>query len=281
MGFGEKGRKWILTCLKSASVSVLVNGSPTHEFRLERRIRQGDPLSPFLFIIASEGLNILTKQAVHSGLFRGTSIVKTGQNFGKSFIRVIGNGGDTSFWEDAWLTDQPLKLTFARLYHMERNQAAKVQDRITWAANEPQILWDWIREFQGRAHADLLTLMNLLFSYVKQDRTLDAWYWNLSSNGIFTTKKLSRLIDDITILDNRSRTETMKNNLVPLKLEVFIWRTMRRRLPTKTELDKRGIDLDSVRCPLCDDDVESIDHSLFLCRHSYEVWDRVFKWWGF
>ncbi|XP_071738800.1 uncharacterized protein [Rutidosis leptorrhynchoides] len=74
MGFGIKWRKWIDSCLRSASISVLVNGSPTREFNLQKGIRQGDPLSPYLFIIASEGLNILVNIAVRDGLVRGVGI---------------------------------------------------------------------------------------------------------------------------------------------------------------------------------------------------------------
>ncbi|GKD99776.1 putative RNA-directed DNA polymerase, eukaryota, partial [Tanacetum coccineum] len=48
MGFGNKWCKWIESCLRSSTVSILVNESPTEEFYLERRVRQGDPLSPFL-----------------------------------------------------------------------------------------------------------------------------------------------------------------------------------------------------------------------------------------
>ncbi|XP_071704072.1 uncharacterized protein [Rutidosis leptorrhynchoides] len=110
---------------------------------------------------------------------------------------------------------------------------------------------------------------------------MDSWNWSLSSNGNFTTKKLSTLIDE-KILSGYSRTnsETLKNYLVPNKLEIFIWRVLKRRLPVRIELDKRGIDLDSVRCPICDDDVESLDHLLFFCRVSMDVWDKVYKWWG-
>lgn len=43
MGFENKWYKWIESCLKSASVSVLVNGSPTDEFCMSRGVRQGDP----------------------------------------------------------------------------------------------------------------------------------------------------------------------------------------------------------------------------------------------
>ncbi|PNX58979.1 ribonuclease H, partial [Trifolium pratense] len=71
MGFHEKWRRWISECLNTASVSVLVNGSATKEFEMGRGLRQGDPLSPFLFIIAAEGFNMLMKNAVDMGRFAG------------------------------------------------------------------------------------------------------------------------------------------------------------------------------------------------------------------
>ncbi|GKC44506.1 putative RNA-directed DNA polymerase [Tanacetum coccineum] len=74
MGFGDKWCKWVEACLNSATVSVLVNGSPTNEFIMERGVRQGDPLSPFLFLIAAEGLNVTLNEAVSRGIFKGVKI---------------------------------------------------------------------------------------------------------------------------------------------------------------------------------------------------------------
>jgi len=48
--------------MESATVSILVNGSPTEKFKPKRRLRQGDPLAPFLFIIVVEGLTGLMRK---------------------------------------------------------------------------------------------------------------------------------------------------------------------------------------------------------------------------
>jgi hypothetical protein len=50
---------------------VLVNGCPTEEFPVERGLQQGDPLYPFLFLLATEGFNVLMKAVVEEGLYRG------------------------------------------------------------------------------------------------------------------------------------------------------------------------------------------------------------------
>lgn len=71
MGFGRRWCKWIRACLVTSRASVLVNGSPTDEFACQRGLRQGDPLSPFLFIIAMEGLHVAFNRAVTNKKFIG------------------------------------------------------------------------------------------------------------------------------------------------------------------------------------------------------------------
>ncbi|GAU41847.1 hypothetical protein TSUD_177580 [Trifolium subterraneum] len=64
-------RKWIKECISTATTSILVNGSPTDKFPLERGLRQGDPLYPFLFLVAAEGLHVMMKTMVERNIFIG------------------------------------------------------------------------------------------------------------------------------------------------------------------------------------------------------------------
>nr|GEW57816.1 RNA-directed DNA polymerase, eukaryota, reverse transcriptase zinc-binding domain protein [Tanacetum cinerariifolium] len=65
---------WIQECLRYAHTSVLLNGSPTSEFSIKRGLRQGDPLSPFLFVLIMEGFHVAIKDAAHANLIKGVSV---------------------------------------------------------------------------------------------------------------------------------------------------------------------------------------------------------------
>ncbi|GJT84138.1 RNA-directed DNA polymerase, eukaryota [Tanacetum coccineum] len=73
MGFGSKWRNWIASCLSSAFISILINGSPAKEFKLEKGLRQGDPLSPFLFLTVAEALQVSILEACNKGFYKGVS----------------------------------------------------------------------------------------------------------------------------------------------------------------------------------------------------------------
>lgn len=73
-GFGVSWCKWMEACIFNSSLSILVNGSPMTDFLVEIRLRQGDPLSLFLFTLVAEGLCILFNSTAASGSFEGYQV---------------------------------------------------------------------------------------------------------------------------------------------------------------------------------------------------------------
>ncbi|XP_071729394.1 uncharacterized protein [Rutidosis leptorrhynchoides] len=144
---------------------------------------------------------------------------------------------------------------------------------------ETSAVWNWKRDPSGRVISEFEGLRELLAAvYVDRSKS-DSWKWALSSNGKFSVKNLSVILDEQFLGTPVAPLATLRNRLVPKKLEIFVWRSLKGRLPVRLELDKRGIDLNSLRCPLCDNDLESVDHVLVSCIKASKVWERIFKWW--
>jgi len=71
LGFQEKWVRWMRECLRSCSISVLVNENPTKEFNIHRKLRQRDPLTPFLFKMVAEGLSEMMRMTTLKNIFKG------------------------------------------------------------------------------------------------------------------------------------------------------------------------------------------------------------------
>ncbi|KAG7599472.1 Reverse transcriptase domain [Arabidopsis suecica] len=77
-GFAPKWIQWIMECVRTVSFSVLINGSPYGRFEPTRGLRQGDPLSPSLFILCADVLSSLMSQAVREGSIQAIRVSNRG-----------------------------------------------------------------------------------------------------------------------------------------------------------------------------------------------------------
>jgi len=78
LGFAERWVLLIMTCVRTVSYTVLINGLPHGHIAPSRGIRQGDPLSPFLFILCAEALSRMLDQAAGMGKISGVPIRRGG-----------------------------------------------------------------------------------------------------------------------------------------------------------------------------------------------------------
>ncbi|XP_059310845.1 uncharacterized protein LOC132062256 [Lycium ferocissimum] len=74
MGFHERFVGWIMECISFTSFSFNLNGEIRGNVVPSRGLRQGDPLSPYLFVICAEGLSVLLKQAEERNVLAGLQL---------------------------------------------------------------------------------------------------------------------------------------------------------------------------------------------------------------
>jgi len=116
LGFHNKWIMWVKGCLKSASVSVLVNRSPTTEFQPSRGVEARRSLNLLFFLIVAEGLVGLVRQAIKANLLKGVKVVRNEVEASKLQFVV-----DTLFiCEDAYNNVMSMR-TILRCYELASN----------------------------------------------------------------------------------------------------------------------------------------------------------------
>jgi hypothetical protein len=71
MGFSEKWTKLIMECVRTVTYSIMVNGQAVGRIKPSRGIRQGDPLSPYLFLLCAEAFSSMLSKAERTGVITG------------------------------------------------------------------------------------------------------------------------------------------------------------------------------------------------------------------
>lgn len=101
MGFGANWIRWMRETIFSSYTCILINGSITKDFIVEKGLLQGDPISPFLFVLVTEVLTAMMKKAISLGDFKGFKI-NEGEEVSMLQIVddmiIIGEGVAANLW---------------------------------------------------------------------------------------------------------------------------------------------------------------------------------------
>ncbi|GJZ83083.1 RNA-directed DNA polymerase, eukaryota, reverse transcriptase zinc-binding domain protein [Tanacetum coccineum] len=175
--------------------------------------------------------------------------VKKLQNQGVNifdYIRIkIGNGDNTSFWKDKWHNEGVLKDVFPRLYALERHQNVTIHTKL--------IDYSLVNSFRRnpRSGVEEFQLDNLsrLVSTITLSSAVDRYVWSLENSGEFSVKSIRQVIDANCFPVIHSATRWVKS--VPLKVNIMAWKIKMDGLPTRMNISRRGIEIDSIVCPIC------------------------------
>jgi len=121
------------------------------------------------------------------------------------------------------------------------------------------------------------SLCNLLVGF-NLSAAADSWCSNLAADGKFYVHDLRAIID--SVITCSSPNPTIWLSIIPIKVMVFVWRACLDRIPTASNLVKRGVVVPTF-CTLCDVGEDTTDHSLVSCPFAHEVLVWIFKWWDF
>ncbi|GJX45384.1 RNA-directed DNA polymerase, eukaryota, reverse transcriptase zinc-binding domain protein [Tanacetum coccineum] len=177
-----------------------------------------------------------------------------------NFLRIkLGNGESTLFWEDVWCEGGKLKDRFPRAYALESCKTITVGSKLV----EPNLTYSLAEHDEGKP----VTLSPIS----------DRWTWTLNSSGEFSVASVRNLIDVKMFPEGDHKTRWIR--YVPIKVNTHAWKVMTNSLPTRFNISRRGIDIDSITCANCDMGVETTSHLFFTCDMAQQVARLITRWW--
>ncbi|GJR49731.1 RNA-directed DNA polymerase, eukaryota [Tanacetum coccineum] len=188
--------------------------------------------------------------------------------------RQFGNGFYTSFWFDG-LDWRRLRfiIYFAFLLPLEEEKNISVALKLNSSLDQ-----SFRRCVRDGIESQQMTELKSMLNMVSLSNSRDRWRFDLTGDGEFRVKEVRNFIDDL-FLPSFDATRWVK--CIPIKINIFVWRARRDCLPTRVNLARRGVYIESNSCPTCRTCEEDIHHSLFQCDLAQSVLHRICRWWDF
>jgi hypothetical protein len=204
--------------------------------------------------------------------------------FANGVVKRMGNGRNTSFWEDSWVGDTSLRESFPRLFSISVQQEDSVAD--LWNTNGEEG-WNlrWRRrlfEWEKALLNELLAIINL----IQPNEEVDDWRWKEDEGGVFTVKSTYSLMASKLLMcrvlgdEQKFNFKAIWKSPAPSKVAGFAWQVLLDRVPTRENLFRRKIlqPEDDKCCVFCGVHMESIQHLFLYCGFVLKVWEQVFVW---
>nr|GEW70825.1 RNA-directed DNA polymerase, eukaryota, reverse transcriptase zinc-binding domain protein [Tanacetum cinerariifolium] len=198
-------------------------------------------------------------------------------NDGKvDLIRLkLGNGESASFWHDNWSGSGVVKDLFPRLFALENHKEVSVRSKLDDSCLDctfRRSARGGIEQVQFDALVNLVNLINLA-------HIVDRWVWTLKGSGEFSVAYIRKVIDANRLKSDHSKTRWVK--FVPIKINVLAWKIKMDALPSWFNISRRGIDIPSLSCPICDASIETTDHLFFRYHMAKQITRKIATWWEF
>ncbi|KAE8707487.1 hypothetical protein F3Y22_tig00110383pilonHSYRG00030 [Hibiscus syriacus] len=279
MNFGDRCCDWIFKCISTASISVLVNGSPT-ERNLKRILR--------VFELASR-LQLNLKKSRFFGINVPGDELATWANsvgcaVGKFSAKYLGlplgpKRNSIAIWDGIrrrihWVKwselCKPKELGGLDISDLAVHNRALIEKWIWRFANEKDSLWQRVISYMGT-------------------KVESGWSWNVVPRWQPFDWECDQWLEFNAALSSSLSVDRKRNvwvGVAPLKVELFLWQVIQKRIPMKSELIKQGItSITDISCPLCRVHMENemafqksrldINQLWFLAKYRLASWFKV------
>jgi len=185
----------------------------------------------------------------------------------------LGKGDKIRFWLDNWVDNRSLLDLLNRPIESVNKLDAKVCEFIT-----PNKRWNLAKLSQELMHGNILKRIQGID--IPQSDMDDSICWGLHSSGQFSTKSATWLAHDTKPLNQPDwKFKWIRKLDILPKIQIFLWQIFHHALPVRGLLLRRGITIHPT-CPLCSEEVESINHLFCDCIASKVVFTTAIqhKW---